>query len=79
MSNKLKKKRPATNHDSGQDSIFRQAWENMNHDMSRFVPGFLAKRAPKGKSKAWVVVVVTLVELLVLGVVSIFVYDWFVK
>ena len=79
MSNKLKKKKSATSRSSHRDSVFKEAWENMNNDMSRFVPSFLAKRAPKGKGKAWVVVVVTLVELLVLGVVSKFVYDWFVK
>lgn len=80
MSNKLKKKkRSATHHDSHQGSVFKEAWENMNNDFSRFMPGFLSKRMPKGKGKAWVVVVVTLVELLILGVVGKFVYDWLVK
>ena len=80
MSNKLKKKKkPETYHDNHQDSVFKEAWENMNNDFSKFMPGFITKRIPKGKGKAWVVVLVTLVELLVLGVVGKFVYDWIVK
>ena len=79
MSNKLKKKKPAKSYNSQQDSVFKEAWENMNNDFSKFVPKFLANRAPKGKRKVWVVVVFTLVELLVLGVVGKFAYDWFVR
>ncbi len=30
MSNKLKKKKPATSHNNQQDSVFKEAWENMN-------------------------------------------------
>jgi len=78
MSNKLKKQKTA-HHESQQDSVFKEAWENMSNDMSRFLPKFLTKRTPKGKGKAWIVVVVTLVELLILGVVGKFIYDWFVK
>ena len=79
MSNKLKKKKPATNHSSGQDSVFKEAWENMQNDFARFMPGFLTKHIPEGKGKAWVVALVTLLELLVLGVVGKFVYDWLFK
>jgi len=59
------------------DSVFKEAWENMNDDMARVMPDFLAKRLQGRKGKAWVMVVITLVELLVLGVVGKFVYDWF--
>ena len=79
MSNKLKKKKPAKNYSSHQDSVFKEAWENMNNDFARFMPGFLTKRMPKGKGKAWVVALVTLVELLVLGIVGKSIYDWFFK
>ena len=79
MSNKLKKKKPATHHDSRQDSVFKEAWENMQNDFSRFMPGFLTKRIPKGKGKAWIVALLTLLELLILGVVGKIVYDWIVK
>jgi hypothetical protein len=51
----------------------------MQDDFARFMPGFLTKRMPKGKGKAWVVALVTLLELLVLGVVGKFVYDWLFK
>ena len=76
MSNKLKKNRSTSDSRSHQDSVFKEAWENMNNDFSRFMPGFLGK---KGKGKVWVVAIVTLAELLVLGVVGKLVYDWFVS
>jgi len=79
MSNKLKKKKPAKSYNSHQGSIFKEAWENMQNDFASFMPGFLTKRIPKGKGKAWIVALVTLLELLVLGVVGKLVYDWFVK
>ena len=78
MSNKLKKKKTTTSQD-GQDSVFKEAWQNLPADMSRFMPEFITKRRLKGKGKVWVVVVVTLVELLILGVVGKFVYDWLLK
>jgi hypothetical protein len=78
MSNKLKKKKTAASHNR-QDSVFKEAWENMNNDMSRFMPDFLTRRMPKGKGKVWVVVLVTLVELLVLGFVGKLIYDWIVQ
>jgi uncharacterized protein HemX len=78
MSNKLKKKK-TTSSQNHQDSVFKEAWQNMNEDMSSFMPEFITKRRLKGKGKVWVVVVVTLVELLILGVVGKFVYDWLVK
>ena len=76
MSNKLKKKKTAASSHNRQDSVFKEAWENMNNDMSRFMPDFLTRRMPKGKGKVWVVVLVTLVELLVLGFVGKLIYDW---
>jgi len=78
MSNKLKKKK-TTSSQNQQDGVFKEAWENMNEDMSRFVPAFISKRLQKGKSKMWVVIVVTLVEIAVLGIVGKLVYDWFVN
>lgn len=80
MSNKLKKKkRPAVHHDSHRESIFKEAWDNMNNDFSRLMPSFLRQRLPKGKSKTWIVVLVTFLELLVLGVAGKLVYDWLVQ
>ena len=62
-----------------QDSVFKEAWENMNEDMARFMPDFLVKGLKGGKRKAWVMVAITFVELVVLGVVGKFAYDWFMK
>ena len=62
-----------------QDSVFKEAWENMNSDMSKVMPGFLAKRLQSRKGKVWVMLAITFLELVVLGVVGKFAYDWFVK
>lgn len=62
-----------------QDSVFQEAWENMNHDMSKVMPDFLAKRLQDRKGKVWVMVIITLVELVLIGVVGKFAYDWLVK
>ena len=76
MSNKLKKNK--NNHSAPQqDSIFKEAWENMNHDMSRLLPNFMGRHLQKKEGKMWLMVVVTLVELIVLGVVGKVIYDWF--
>lgn len=62
-----------------QDSVFKEAWENMSEDMVKFMPDFLAKGLKGGKRKVWVMVAITFVELVVLGVVGKFIYDWFMK
>lgn len=79
--NRGKKKTTAKNKQSQkrQESVFAEAWENMSEDMSKLTPAFLQKGLKGGKRKAWVMVVVTFVELVVLGVVGKFVYDWFVE
>jgi len=80
MSNKLKKKKQVSHSTQTRpDSVFREAWDNMNADMARFMPKFLQKRTPKGKGKAWVVILVTLFELVVIGVVGKLLYDWLAK
>lgn len=78
MSKKHIKKKPATKKKQ-QDSVFKEAWENMNHDMSKIMPDFLTKRLQDRKGKVWVMVTITFVELVVLGVVGKFIYDWFMK
>ena len=78
MSKKHSKQHPAAKK-KHQDSVFREAWENMSEDMGKVMPDFLAKRLQDRKSKAWLMVVITFVELAVLGVIGKFVYDWFVR
>jgi hypothetical protein len=77
MSTKRNKARSLPNK-KHQDSVFKEAWENMNSDMVRVMPDFLAKRLQSRKGKIWVMVAITFVELLVLGVIGKFAYDWFV-
>ncbi len=77
MSTKRNKTRSLPNKKQ-QDSVFKEAWENMSSDMTRVMPDFLTKRLQSRKGKIWVIVAITFVELLVLGVIGKFVYDWFV-
>ena len=51
----------------------------MNQDMARIMPGFLVKRLQGRKGKAWVMVVMAIVELLILGVIGKLVFDWLTK
>lgn len=61
-----------------QDSIFKEAWNNMRDDFSGLMPDALTEKLGP-KKRGWkVVVVVTLVELLLLGIVGKVVYDWLV-
>ncbi len=61
-----------------QDSVFKEAWDNMRSDFSGLLPDALADKLGKEKRGWKVVVVVTLAELLLLGVVGKFLYDWLV-
>ena len=61
------------------DSVFSEAWGNMNEDMGKVLPDFLARRLQKREGKIWVMVAFTFIELVLLGVVGKFVYDWFMK
>lgn len=59
------------------DSVFTEAWENMNDDLSRVMPNFIASKLQGGKNKLWVMIIVTVVELVILGVLGKLLYDWF--
>jgi hypothetical protein len=76
MSNKLKKKSRNVQTDTSKDSVFKEAWDNMNQDMARVMPDFITRRFVKKKGKMWIMVVVTLIELLILGVAGKLLYDW---
>ena len=83
---KLKKKFPGNKSQSQsrpapkkQDSVFTEAWENMSEDFGKVMPAFLQKGLKGGKRKVWVMVAITFIELVVLGVVGKFIYDWFVE
>lgn len=76
MSNKLKKKKRPLETDIKQDSVIKEAWENMSKDFSRLMPSFLSRRVKKKGGKLWVLVLVTIVELIVIGAVGKLIYDW---
>ena len=83
---KLKKKFPGKKPQSQnrpapkkQDSVFTEAWENMSEDFGKVMPAFLQKGLKGVKRKVWVIVAITFIELVVLGVVGKFIYDWFVE
>ncbi|TYO99647.1 hypothetical protein EDC39_102172 [Geothermobacter ehrlichii] len=71
MTSRNRKRRAAK--PSGRQSVFQEAWENMNADFDRLLPERLRK-ADKKKFALWLFIV----ELLVLGLVGRFVYRWWV-
>ncbi|MEJ2470835.1 MAG: hypothetical protein P8Y91_10105 [Desulfuromonadales bacterium] len=71
----MKKQKPLVDRPKP-DNVFREAWQNMNADLSRILPGFLSRRLQQRKGKLWVVILMTLFELLVLGVIGKLLYDW---
>ena len=77
MRKKQNKQNPTHKKKQQQGSVFAEAWENMSEDMARVMPDFLQKGLKGGKRKVWVMVAITFIELVVLGVVGKFVYDWF--
>lgn len=76
MTDRQQRKKPAAGKQS-RDSVFKEAWEKMNADLARVMPGFLAKRLHGGRGKLWLVLGVTLVELVVLAVIGKFLFAWF--
>jgi hypothetical protein len=58
------------------DSVLKEAWDNMSEDFSRILPASFAEKMGKRKWGWKVVVMVTLLELVVLGAIGKFVYDW---
>ncbi len=56
-------------------SVVSEAWQKMAADMDRFLPQTLQGRKGRWKFSLWL----ALVELVVLGVVGKFVYDWLIN
>ncbi len=55
-----------------QDSILKEAWDNMSEDFNKLMPEKLRQRQDKKKFVLWLFVL----ELLVFGVIGKFVYEW---
>ncbi|MCK4502488.1 MAG: hypothetical protein KAU22_05590 [Desulfuromonadales bacterium] len=58
-----------------QESVFKEAWNNMSDDFNRFMPEKLRTNSGKKKFVLWLFIL----ELAVLGVVGKFVYGWLVN
>ena len=56
-------------------SVFREAWDNMSADMNRLLPERVRQRQGKKKFVLWLF----LLELVVVGVVGKFLFDWWVR
>lgn len=56
-------------------SVFREAWDNMTADANRLLPEKVRQRQGKKKFVLWLF----LVELVVVGIVGKFIYDWWVR
>jgi len=55
-----------------EQSVFAEAWQNMSADMSRFLPPKL-----RGRKKKWqFALALALIELVLLGAVGKYLYDW---
>ena len=57
-----------------QESVFKEAWENMSEDFNRFMPEKLRGRKDKKKFVLWLFVL----ELVIFGAIGTFVYQWWV-
>ena len=55
-----------------QQSVFKEAWDNMSADFNRFMPEKLRAKQGKKKFVLWLF----LLELLVLGVIGRLLYQW---
>ncbi len=57
-----------------QESVFKEAWENMSEDFNRFMPEKLRGRKDKKKFVLWLFIL----ELVIFGAIGTFVYRWWV-
>jgi uncharacterized ion transporter superfamily protein YfcC len=57
-----------------QESVFKEAWDNMSADFNRLMPENLRQRQGKKKFVLWLFVL----ELVILGGIGTLVYRWWV-
>lgn len=55
-----------------QESVFKEAWDNMSRDMEKLLPEKMRKR--EGKKKFFILFAI--LELVLLGIVGKLIYDW---
>lgn len=57
-----------------QENVFKEAWNNMSSDFNNLMPEKLRQRKDKKKFALWLF----MLELVVLGAVGTFIYQWWV-
>lgn len=57
---------------SKQESIFKEAWDNMSNDFNSVVPEKLRGKTTKKKFVLWLFIV----EVVVIGIVGKLIYNW---
>lgn len=55
-----------------QESVFKEAWENMSEDVNKFMPEKLRARKDKKKFVLWLFIL----ELIIFGIIGTFIYRW---
>jgi len=61
--------------DKKQDGILKEAWDNMSEDFNKLMPEKLRERQDKKKFVLWLFIL----EVVVLGLVGKFAYEWWIK
>ena len=79
MSNKLKKRNRPQTQSQEQESVFKEAWDNMSNDLAKVLPGFLARRLERKEGGWKKMAFFAVVELLLVGLVGKLIYDWMSK
>lgn len=55
-----------------QESVFKEAWNNMSEDFNRFMPEKLRAKQGKKKFVLWLFIL----EFVVFGAIGTFIYKW---
>jgi len=65
-------KKKTTSKKKQQESVFKEAWDNMSGDFNRLLPEAMQRKQGKKKFVLWLFVL----ELVVLGAIGSFIYSW---
>ncbi len=57
-----------------QESVFKEAWNNMSEDFNRFMPEKLRGRKDKKTFVLWLFIL----EVVIFGAIGTFIYQWWV-
>ena len=76
---KNQKKKKQSSSKKHNESVFQEAWENMQSDLSKIMPDPLLKLLQIRKRNVWMMALFIVFELVLIGFVGKLIYDWFVK